>query len=63
MAVLIKGIEMPSCCTRCYLYDDENNYCTYLNEFLIMSTAIRRRDARCPLVEVDDSILEMDDGR
>ena len=52
MSVLIKGMEIPSKCSECMLFDVFGGYCKYLKEFLDSDKYNKWRDVRCPLVNI-----------
>ena len=51
MSVLIKGMEMPTCCCVCPCFNDEYCYCQAADKDL-GSVLIDRRHPDCPLIEV-----------
>lgn len=54
MSILIKGMEMPKSCRKCYLCDFDTNgyYCIKLEKVLDKWHVRTQRDYDCPLVEV-----------
>lgn len=57
MSVLIKGMEMPTCCDECFAFDNYRGgaYCdlTKTNEYGYFWIT-KERMHNCPLVEVKD---------
>lgn len=55
MSILIKGIEIPECCDKCWALNDYSDYpvCLITGETRGYNFRIReRRMDKCPLVEV-----------
>lgn len=54
MSVLVRGMEMPKSCRKCYLCDFDTNgyYCIKLEKVLDKWHVRTQRDYDCPLVEI-----------
>lgn len=55
MSILIKGMEMPKCCDKCWALDDYGDYptCRITEEQRGYNFPIReKRMDKCPLVEI-----------
>lgn len=59
MSVLIKGMEMPSVCDRCWALDESGDYpmCRITGETRGYNFCVReKRMDRCPLIELPDPV-------
>lgn len=50
MSILIKGIDMPTNCTRCPCSNDETRYCRAANKYIPMLG----KPSFCPLEEAEE---------
>ena len=50
MSILIKGIDMPTNCTRCPCSNDETRYCGAANKYIPMIG----KPSFCPLEEAEE---------
>ena len=58
MSVIVKGMEMPSCCQSCDFSDDEARFCKAAKEYIPMLAQPRF----CPLVELPEKHGRLIDG-
>lgn len=69
MSILIKGMEMPTCCDKCFALDDDGDYpmCRITHETRGYNFRVRElRMDNCPLVEIPTPhgrLIDMDDPR
>lgn len=52
MAILIKGMEMPTCCEECRLWVDR--WCYATEERGYEEGMVRKKPDWCPLVEIQE---------
>lgn len=54
MSVIVKGMNMPSCCYACLLYSSENYGCRVLEKDPPYLSGMEQRMKGCPLIELRD---------
>lgn len=64
MAIIIKDIEVPSCCSECefkyYLHGEGQTYCKFTDKRI---DYLESKNDTCPIISVNDIIEEMDEMR
>lgn len=62
MSILIKGMEVPTCCSLCPCFNDEYYYCQAANMDL-RRIQVESRHPNCPLIEVPEDVQPVKHGR
>jgi len=53
MDILIKNMEMPSCCEECWMtYEGDSENCPVVNESVVKYMVEETRHPHCPLIPV-----------